>query len=85
MHDLTHILTAHQTPVGNCSACCFRNYSGMCEKMLCSDGNNNFFWTAQHCNQLDLMLAWSNFVKSGANITQLCRQKIEIALYLKMR
>lgn len=76
MHDLNQILVAHQTEVGNCSACCFRNYSGMCNQMLCSDENHNFFWTAQHCNQLDLMAAWSNFINSGGNITQLCRQKI---------
>lgn len=40
-HD---IIFPMETEMGNCSACCFRNATGLCNKMVCFNLDTNIYW-----------------------------------------
>jgi len=43
-HDLIYPV---KTECGNCSACCFRNATVLCKKMICESDEGFVYWTSK--------------------------------------
>ncbi len=78
--DFYDVVVANPTPLGNCSACIFRNAPGYCKKMICEHKYNGVsrrvFWTFRHGAVYDIPEPFLNAARRHIDIAAACRQKI---------
>ncbi|MDR2268975.1 MAG: hypothetical protein LBD94_02215 [Rickettsiales bacterium] len=47
-------IIGHATEMGNCSACCFRNYRPICMKIICWDNDGApLYWTTKNTMEIN--------------------------------
>lgn len=83
-YSIEDTLVANPTEIGNCSACCFRNYRQACYKMYCQDQDGQtVFWTLKHGTMFDIPTLWQDYIKHHPNVAKMCNEKIIAAYYSK--